>query len=1391
MNIAFIVQNLAHLTDSIGYDCLFEYKVLRSFYGQKADIRIFSVEFDTSIHKGIPIEPFKDFYGFIKKHPDATVIYHFCDGWDGVDDFLINNVTNCFVRWHNNTTPWFYALDALDFAKGCVRGFQTMNKFARAESVQFMVNSEFSRRQLEALDGNPAHIHTVFPASQFLEKGKTSAPKRAVAKSGSEPIQILFVGRVVPHKGHRHILSVAALTQSFLKRPIEVIFVGSVEERLKNYTDDLKDIASRNGINARFTGAVSDAELRTIYQKATVFMCLSEHEGFGMPVFEAMRSHLPVVAWASSAFSDLLRDHPFAPSTFDVYRFAACTVAALRPEVRSEILGIQQQILETYTADVVSAQLLNALGEPVAAIADPVIPPASAKVEDLVASLEQAMRGDKELHVELFDHDSSVNYMSLHDIKVYNRLLEFIEDSQKVSADQLSKEAEYDLNDLHPHYQAIKHVMAGGRGSDLPPIRDAEELLKFDDETFLRLAYNAVLGREVDKSGLSTYLRRLRRGYDKVKILNELRGSEEGRRQAFEIVGLEEVGTIERSLLARTLHFLGRPVPRVENDERRVQRIEEQVRRLQHYLVPPPVTLSASHPAGSIHHVDDLLRLNDRAFVAMAYHAILGRSVDDGGLDYYTNALRHGLNRIEVLASLAGSDEGQQHAHQLEGLQERLAAHADGTPLPAPDGGQVSQRIMRLGNELGTLVGQLIARGGRGDHNTPAFATPVEQLLKLLPAGTSDAMAGVAAKAPVATATKASATKVTKIHQIFINQSGLVPNDMPFAVRENIASIKAQHPKASYKLWGAWELRAFIKAHFERDVLDAFDSLKAYALKADLARYCLLYIEGGLYSDLSNHFLNPLALPQGKTLACFRDHKPLHGAVWMAQNTIIYAEPQEPEIKLAIDLVVANVQKKDYGVSSLAPSGPVLFGRVFAALGRCDAYHIGEALNLQVEGALNRSCYVAPDGTLVAVRLQGGGGKPSQLGLKDTNVYGEMWDRREIYGEGQIYLPYDHPQLRARVSLTEMGATITPGDKGQLIASDPLDLPRGHYTATFRFNPTTAIGTVDLAIMGDKARKVIASAQKMAPDETGCVALSFELNERSSIAASLETNGRFAGDFLDLTLAKDMTAASRKSGSVPAARPDDSGTDDPASQTVNFVHQILYASKKSMHAKDIEANQHAIKQMHPTASYKLWTPPLLRAFIGENFPKEVIQAYDALTPSSYKADLARYCLLAKTGGLIVDADIRFVNPMSIAHDKGLAVFRAARANAGILWGLDLGIVYANPDQPEITEAIEGVVNNVERHYHGSSPASPTGGELLGRILAASYRADRYLSGEVVALTDGFPIRNDCFLGQDGRLLAVRMAAQGASQAVRAAEQDAATRWLANEVYQTSKAKSAN
>ncbi|MFX8429700.1 hypothetical protein ABTL63_19180, partial [Acinetobacter baumannii] len=72
MKIAFIIQNMAQMSDSIGFDCIFQYNTFINRYGLE-NIRLFAVITDQSLHKGANIEPFDQFFPFIEKNPDAIV----------------------------------------------------------------------------------------------------------------------------------------------------------------------------------------------------------------------------------------------------------------------------------------------------------------------------------------------------------------------------------------------------------------------------------------------------------------------------------------------------------------------------------------------------------------------------------------------------------------------------------------------------------------------------------------------------------------------------------------------------------------------------------------------------------------------------------------------------------------------------------------------------------------------------------------------------------------------------------------------------------------------------------------------------------------------------------------------------------------------------------------------------------------------------------------------------------------------------------------------------------------------------------------------------------------------------------------------------------------------
>ncbi len=77
------------------------------------------------------------------------------------------------------------------------------------------------------------------------------------------------------------------------------------------------------------------------------------------------------------------------------------------------------------------------------------------------------------------------------------------------------------------------------------------------------------------------------------------------------------------------------------------------------------------------------------------------------------------------------------------------------------------------------------------------------------------------------------------IYQILILDGGGLPSKLPEKLRLNIESVKLHHPDARHHLFGGNDVREFLKSNFDSDVLFAYDKLKPYSYKADLAKYML------------------------------------------------------------------------------------------------------------------------------------------------------------------------------------------------------------------------------------------------------------------------------------------------------------------------------------------------------------------------------------------------------------------------------------------------------------------------------------------------------------------------------------------------------------------------
>ncbi len=164
-------------------------------------------------------------------------------------------------------------------------------------------------------------------------------------------LNVLFVGRISENKRQHELIDAFAELEHFLGQPARLILAGGITSA--PYHRQLQEMIERRGASDRIwlTGKVTDSELQAFYRAADLFVCLSHHEGFCMPVLEAMLHDVPVVAREAGALAATLGEGGLLldASLDDPRRIAAVWHTVLtEPGLRQRILRGQRRHLESY-----------------------------------------------------------------------------------------------------------------------------------------------------------------------------------------------------------------------------------------------------------------------------------------------------------------------------------------------------------------------------------------------------------------------------------------------------------------------------------------------------------------------------------------------------------------------------------------------------------------------------------------------------------------------------------------------------------------------------------------------------------------------------------------------------------------------------------------------------------------------------------------------------------------------------------------------------------------------------------------------------------------------------------------------------------------------------------
>lgn len=237
--------------------------------------------------------------------PGTWWLYHLAVG-SPLADRLAARGEPLLVDYHNVTPakllghwlPW--ATESAELGERQVAALAPRTAFAVADSA-------WNERDLVAAGyRRTAVAPPLFDTAARVPDPDTLARRHAERVPGE--LRWLFVGRLAPNKAQHDLVKALVCAERFLGLRCRLDLVGTgLGER---YPSAVRQLAQRAGMADRvhLAGMVDDEVLAAYYATADVFVSASDHEGFGIPLVEAMAAGLPVVAYDAGAVAETVGD---------------------------------------------------------------------------------------------------------------------------------------------------------------------------------------------------------------------------------------------------------------------------------------------------------------------------------------------------------------------------------------------------------------------------------------------------------------------------------------------------------------------------------------------------------------------------------------------------------------------------------------------------------------------------------------------------------------------------------------------------------------------------------------------------------------------------------------------------------------------------------------------------------------------------------------------------------------------------------------------------------------------------------------------------------------------------------------------------------------------------
>jgi glycosyltransferase involved in cell wall biosynthesis len=291
--------------------------------------------------------------------PENVVIFHFSIG-SPVSKMFFRVPDKKIMIYHNITPHEFFVDSHRILARECYKGRLELRLFVGKVDLA-LGDSEFNRQELEAAGYSRTGVLPILlDFSKFDGKGDP-VTQRLFA---DDKTNLLFVGRSIPNKKFEDIIKTYYFYKKYFNPDSRLILAGEYRG-IERYFSGLQELVQKLALrDVHFTGHIEFPELLACYDAADIYLSLSEHEGFGVPILEAFYKRIPVIGYRAGAVGETMNGGGVLLLQKDFIRVAALIDALMSDKTtRQAVIEGQLKALKKFSRENISRVLLRHIEE--------------------------------------------------------------------------------------------------------------------------------------------------------------------------------------------------------------------------------------------------------------------------------------------------------------------------------------------------------------------------------------------------------------------------------------------------------------------------------------------------------------------------------------------------------------------------------------------------------------------------------------------------------------------------------------------------------------------------------------------------------------------------------------------------------------------------------------------------------------------------------------------------------------------------------------------------------------------------------------------------------------------------------------------------------------------